>query len=57
MYRFRDLPLLRRAIPMVTLLAVGLPLVGSTASAGAVSGAGVVAGEIERIVLNAPGDV
>ena len=56
MYTFRVLPLLRRAIPVVALVAVGLPLAAPT-SVGAVSGAGVVAGEIERIVLNEPGDV
>ena len=56
MYKFRDLPLLRRAIPVVALLAVGIPLAAPT-SVGAVAGAGVVAGEIERIVLDEPGDV
>ncbi|MEO8266555.1 MAG: IPT/TIG domain-containing protein [Ilumatobacteraceae bacterium] len=56
MHSLRDLVLLRRAIPVVTLLAMGLPL-AMAAPVAAVSGAGVVGGEIERIVLNAPGDV
>ncbi|MEO8267543.1 MAG: IPT/TIG domain-containing protein [Ilumatobacteraceae bacterium] len=52
----RHLPRLRRAFLVTSLLAAGLPLIAST-PVRAVSGAGVIAGEIERIVLNAPGDV
>ena len=45
-----------RGILALTTLTIGLPIASST-SVSAVSGAGLINGEIERIVLNSPGDV